>query len=80
MIQTGVEKITAYRTTDGKIFELPSGAKTHQSEIDFYDWYAKNKLYGNVEGSTCRTVDVVEWLVNNEKIISEFLKAFHDRD
>jgi hypothetical protein len=33
-----IEKVTMYRTTDGKCFEHSEDAELHQAEIEFYRW------------------------------------------
>jgi hypothetical protein len=44
----GVEEISAYRTTDGKVFDKFKDAQFHQSELDIGARLAEKPLWGDV--------------------------------
>lgn len=41
-----VKRVDCFRTTDGHLFESRSDALSHQTKLDFIEWYRRNQLYG----------------------------------
>ncbi len=69
-----VEKIDAYRTTDGQIFVDRAEAETVQRGLGLHD-KIKNMLFGNLYYSPETTDDVTEIIVNN---IKEIVKLYNE--
>ena len=67
-----MEEIKAYKTTDGKIFELEEEAKERQKEIDFIELYEENKLYMD-NGEGCDVEDVLWWIRSNKEMVLKIL-------
>lgn len=69
-----MEKITCFRTSDGKIFEDETSACQHEKRLSFGLWYERNKLYSRFDGSI-EAKQIEDWLTENEWEIRLFLEA-----
>ena len=65
-----MNKIEAYKTSDGKVFELEHEAIQHQARLDFKEWYLDNYYYGDNETYSC---DILDWMLENRGDILRFL-------
>jgi len=63
-----MKKITAYKTTDGIVFEDENTAQEHQVELDWFEWYSINYLPPEPDER-----DVFEWLIENRKEVMKLL-------
>ena len=70
-----MEKISAFKTSDGQLFEDKYVSKQHQTEIDFEKWYTENYLSGEAYGSNVEYSYFKEWLLEHKDIILKFLKS-----
>lgn len=70
-----MQEITAYKTTDDRIFEDREEADQHQTILNFEEWYNQNQLYGN---SYVEFDEFVEWLQKNEETILKFLEDLNN--
>lgn len=70
-----MDEITAYKTRDGRIFELAAEARAHQAELAFEAWYESddNALYGVYAGSRVDVSIVKDWLRENSAQVLTFL-------
>ena len=61
-----VEEVSAFETTDGKLFVCKKEAEKHQKKLDFNSLCNSLPFYPEDE-------DIIEWLTENRKKILEFL-------
>jgi hypothetical protein len=64
-----INTITAYKTSDGKIFESQPDAREHELDIDFAVWYNKDPIGKDVDVTQVR-----DWLDDNREQILAYLK------
>lgn len=60
-----VERIAAFKASDGTIFEHFDEADKHQAELDFFVWYENNEIYAGREGSKLDGRQLLDWLREN---------------
>lgn len=70
-----MQKVTAFKTTDGQIHEDEQLAFKHQNKIDFQRWYEEERLYGNYAGSRVEFDELVNWLQTNKAEVRKFLDS-----
>jgi hypothetical protein len=70
-----IKTTTCYETADGEIFKTEAEAKSHQSELDFAEWYEKNTLYGSYAGSYIELVDLLAWLKDNKERLLKYFNG-----
>jgi len=68
-----MEKISVYKTNDGKTFEKEKDAINHENFIKVQKWYDQNKLYGNYAGSYVDFKDLIEWIQENPSEVRTIL-------
>ena len=69
-----IERIEAFRTSDGIIFVKEKLAVDHQREIIFAKWYHNNKLQDVL------LPDVLGWLKNHATTLNCFLCTYINED
>lgn len=69
-----MEKVPAFKTSDGVLFENEVDAKKHQGVLDFEAWYEENKIYGEY-GYTVDCSSIKEWLLDNRTTILKLLNG-----
>lgn len=67
-------QVTAYKATDGQLFEGQREYQAHQAKLDFAAWYENNQLYGIYEGSRVETRVMLDWLQENRDKVAELLQ------
>ena len=70
----GVEEISAYRTTDGKVFDKFKDAQFHQAELDIRARLLDTPLWGDAAGSRVDPEDLIDWIVDNHELVDNILK------
>lgn len=68
-----MERINAYRARDGKVFADEGACRQHEAELDFDEWYYRNRLLGNYEGSYIELRDLKDWLRENRDRVAALL-------
>jgi len=71
-----MQTIQAYKTSDGKVFEIKEEAFAHENHLNFIRWYdeiadsliASNLYSGRVQGNT-----LYDWLEENKESLKTFL-------
>jgi hypothetical protein len=71
-----IEKINAFKTSDGEIFQEKKAANAHQAKLDLDGWYDNNKLYGNTAYSYVHFEDLIKWLEENRTEVLQILKEW----
>ena len=61
----------AYKTSDGRLFEIESDALEWQAELDFRDWYDSNELYSGESSVKCS--DIISWLKENKEMVLKII-------
>ena len=69
-----MEKVTAYKTSDGKLYEDFDKADWRQAVLDVEVELNKEKLMGNYEGSYVGPISLVEWIVEHADLVTRLLK------
>lgn len=69
-------RISAYETTDGKVFKDRAEARKHQEELDFVAWYNHPEGPARLSAGECFVsgADLREWLVANADRVRQFLR------
>ena len=57
-----MRQITAYKTDDGKVYELQEEAIRHERLVNAEELYENNRLLGNYAGSWVDWQDLVAWV------------------
>jgi len=71
-----VEKITAYKTSDGTIYESEQEASSCQGYLELINLVDRtDRLYGNQEGSRVLGVDFAIYITKHKKLIMKYLEA-----
>lgn len=72
-------EVTAYKTSDGELFESRFAADRHEHRLDFADWYNEpNSLAIKGQDHIHRTVqpnDLMNWLISHRQRVLEFLDS-----
>lgn len=71
-----MERVTCFKTRDGKIFDQEDDAVKHELLLDFRGWYEENKIYGKYEGCKIEVKEIEAWIAENVKELWAFLDAF----
>lgn len=70
----GIEKMEAWKTTDGEVFSTLDEAEYHTRKLDFIEWYAENPLCTYRDRKQIvPSVRVIEWLRENHTRLKQFV-------
>ena len=57
-----VTSVQAFKSRDGKIFTTRSECIAHETQVEFFDDYWEDKLYGNQAGSYVEPQDLLDYV------------------
>ena len=66
-----MEEITAFKTSDGKVYEDKNHAEWMQVKIEFRNWYIHNTISDERNASI-----VLDWIIDNSERVQELLQTF----
>ena len=66
------KRITAYKCSDGTVFENFNDANKHDAVLHFRDWYEDHKLLGNCDDCKVDLEDLVDWLNKHKTTVIYF--------
>ena len=68
-----IETVTAFKTQDGRLFEIEKEAIQHDLVQEFYTNYYDNRLLGNYAGSYVEPDSLIDWIKANKDFILALL-------
>jgi hypothetical protein len=70
-----MQTVTAFKTTDEKLFANKAEAVAHQAKIDFYAWYGDRKNDNQIycHDHYTPSEDVVNWLEEHKGYLRDYL-------
>lgn len=74
-VANGVARVTAYLTSDGKLFRTEEGALFHETVLAFKSWYGDgNEILGDSVGSKVEVEGFLGWLKENKEEVKKVLE------
>lgn len=71
-----MKEIKAYKTKDGKVFEVKEDAQFHDRKLEFIEWYdSGSDVQLFTEYDKVEAVKILDWLVVNEEKISNLFSG-----